>query len=289
MMHVKYKFRKAKGLVTPKGPNFSRAKTIRSDIDGTVIQFKAPKHRPRRWGDPVFPERVYHLDDMHFRSTYSKEFKVNDNWDEFEFFEHAWAFYGPWFTGPLAELVMYFSLVKPIRYKNNDFSLFHPRAFEDKVGDYLTNSYSTYINNVGEHIGRHDYIAPVHWQPLQGFPTVAVKLEVAPVTVTVAQHDVRYLVFFPITDKVMACIDFWPGQFLALPQAELDKRVDRSSMLELMDNIINSIEVKLSPEAQAQQKAALAGLDDTSLIKDFAPLDWSEGSADLKLGELPAK
>jgi hypothetical protein len=106
---------------------------------------------------------------------------------------------------------------------------------------------------------------------------------------TVAQHDVRYLVFFPISDKVMACINFWPSQFLALPQAELDKRVDRSTMLELMDNIINSIEVKLSPEAQAQQKAALAGLEDTSLVNDFAPLDWTEGSADLKSGELPAK
>ncbi len=288
MMHVKYQFRKPKGLIIPKGPNFARAKTICSDIDGTIIRFKAPKHRPRRWGDPVFPERMYHLDDMYFRSMYSEGFNVSDNWDRFGFFQHAWAFYGPWFTGPLAELEMYFSLVKPVRYENNDFSLFHPRAFEDKVGDYLTNSYSKFKNDVGDHIGRHDYIAPVNWQPLQGFPTVAVKLEVIP-DLTVNRGDVRYLVFFPISDKIMAYINFWPSQFLALPQAELDKRVDRSTMLELMENIINSIEVTLSPDAQAQQKAALAGLDDVSLIKDFPPLKWDESDANLSSKELPAK
>jgi len=288
MMNVRYKLRKAKGLVAPKGPSFSRSKKIVSDIDGTVIQFRAPKHSPRRPQDKVFPARSYNLDEMIFRSSYSEGFNVSDNWDTFRFFTHVWAFNGPWFTGALAEMQMYFTLVKPVRYENNDFSLFHPRAFEKIVGDYLTNNFSTYKSKVGETIGKHFYIAPNNWQPLQGFPTVAVKLEVIPDVVTI-NETVRYFVFFPITSRVMACIQFVPSQFLNLPQAELDKRVDRSTMLELMDNIINSIEVKLSPEAQAQQKAALAGLDDTSLIKDFAPLDWSEGSADLKLGELPAK
>jgi len=226
---------------------------------------------------------------MHFRSIYSERFKVSDNWDEFKFFQHAWAFYGSWFTGSLAELNMYFSLVKPVRYKNNEFSLFHPRAFEKVVGDYLTNDFSTYKNDVGEDKDRHVFVGPVNWQPLQSFPTVAVRLEIVPDAMALAQHNVRYLVFFPIADKVMGSINFDLSQFLKLSQEELDKRISRSTMLELMNNIINSIDVKLSPEAQAQQKAALAGLDDTSLVKTFAPLDWSEGSADLKLGELPAK
>jgi len=50
-------------------------------------------------------------------------------------------------------------------------------------------------------------------------------------------------------------------------------------MLELMENIISSIELTLSPEAKAQQKIALAGLDDTSLIKDYPPLKWGEAES----------
>jgi len=277
MMHVRYKLREAKGLITPKGPSFSSAKTVACDIDGTVIKFKAPKHRPRYSNhEPVLPKRAYKLDDMFFRSTYSEGFNVSDNWEAYELFHHTWAFYGPWFTGSLAELAMFCGLLRPINNKNNDFSLFHPRAFENFVGDYLTHNYSTRRNELMNN--RHEYIAPVNWQPLTGFPVVATRLELRP-DIEVARHRVEYFVFFPIADKVMARIQFSPSQFLALSQEELDKRVNRSSMLELMENIINSIQIELSPQALAQQKSALAGLDDASLIKEFPPLNWQANTA----------
>lgn len=283
-MHVKYKLRKANGLVTPKGPSFSRAKTIRCDIDGTIIKFKAPKHRESDYSyKPVLPARAYQLDEMFFRSNYSEGFNVSDNWKIFKFFESSWAFNGPWFTGTLANLYMYFDLVKPVNYENEDFSLFHPRAFEKIVGDYLTNQYSTYTNELMG--GKHHYIAPVNWQPLSDYPVVAVRLEVRP-DLAVTRGKVRYLIFFPITDKVMASILFIPSQLLALSQEELDKRVNRSTMLELMNNIIDSIELTLSPEAQAQQQAALAGIDDTSLIKNHLPLKWPATPQDNKTKSL---
>jgi len=276
-MHVRYKLREAKGLTTPKGPSFSSAKTVACDIDGTVIKFKAPKHRPRHSNhEPVLPKRSYKLDDMFFRSTYSEGFNVSDSWENFKIFHNTWAFYGPWFTGALAELEMYFDLIRPINYKNNDFSLFHPRAFEKIIGDYLTNSFSTFTRETMG--GKHHYIAPVNWQPLSDFQAVAVRLEVSP-DVTVISRPIRYFVFFPIAGKVVACFQFIPSQFLALSQEELDKRVDRSTMLALMENIINSIQVELSPQALAQQKSALAGLDDASLIKEFPPLNWQANTA----------
>ncbi len=43
-----------------------------------------------------------------------------------------------------------------------------------------------------------------------------------------------------------------------------------------MDNIINSIELDLSPEAKAQQQRALKGLDNTELVKDYPPLKWDK-------------
>ena len=65
-MYVKYKLREASeayGVVSPKGPNFARAPTVRCDFDGTVLSFKAPKHRPRNNRVSEFrPERRYDLD-----------------------------------------------------------------------------------------------------------------------------------------------------------------------------------------------------------------------------------
>lgn len=275
-MYVPYKLRKPSGLIKPKGPSFSRAKSISCNFDGTVITFKAPKHRARHSNNErLNSESSYKFSEMIFRSIYSEGFNLSDNWDEFKLFYRAWAFYGPWFTGTLAELDMYFSLIKPTNCDNDNFSLFHPRAFEKYVSDYLTNNYSTRKNDLMD--GRHEYIAPVNWQPLSNFPTVAVRLEVRP-DAEVARATVRHLVFFPISDKVMAHLHFIPSQLLALSQEELDERVDSSSMLELMNNIINSFEITLSPEAEAQQQAAIAGLDDASLVEAFLPIKWDEST-----------
>lgn len=281
-MYVKYELRKPKSLVVPRGPSFTKARATVIVIDGTVIKYKAPKHRPPFPYDPVFPKRSYKLDEMIFRSSYSESINVSDNWDEFNLVYNLWAFYGPWFTGTIAILSMSFRLVKPVNYENDDFSLFHPRAFENIVADYLTNRFSRYTDHEN---GKHYYIAPINWQPLQGFPTVAVRLEVIP-DLNVITNPVEYFVFFPVSDKVMAFMHFRPSQLLALPQEELDKRVDRSTMLELMNNIIDSVQLTLSPEAQAQQKAALAGLEDTSLVKEFLPLKWDKVKQDSETKKL---
>lgn len=272
-MHIKYKLRQAKSLVTPKGPNFARAKTLTCDIDRTVLKLKLPKHRPSRFSSdkPLMPEREYQWDEVSFRSRYSEGFHVSDHWDYFELIQNAWAFYGPWFTGVLAEIRMYVNLIKPVKYENDDFSLFHPRAFENIIGDYLTNEFSTRVNEFIDY--RHEYIAPLNWQPLTGLPMVAVRLQVKP-DPEVTTGAIQHFAFFPITDKVMVCMQFNTSRHVNLSEEELDKRVSNATMLELIDNIINSVELTLSPEALAQQKAALAGLGDASLIKEFLPLKW---------------
>ncbi len=272
MFYVKYKLRETEKQVIPKGPNFKWARRISCDIDGTTLSFRVPKHRPRRAKlKPLEPARSYKLDDMIFRSNYEKGFKVSDNWETFEFFHNSWTFNGPWFTGTLAELWMYLKLVKPVNHESPDFSLFHPRAFEKIIGDYLTNEFSTYIDE--NKLNKYHYIAPVNWQPFTTLPVVATKLKVIP-DESVAFDSNRFFLFFPITDQVMACIQFIPTQFGRGSQEERDKRVSRSTMYELMDQIINSFELKLSPAAIERQKAALKGLDDASLVKDYSPLKW---------------
>ncbi len=47
-------------------------------------------------------------------------------------------------------------------------------------------------------------------------------------------------------------------------------------MEQLCDDIMDSLEVKLSAKALAQQQAALVGLKDTSLVSDYPPLKWEQ-------------
>ncbi len=277
-LYVPYKFREPDGHVVPRGPNFARAQTIQCDIDGTLLRFRAPRHRPSSNRlDEIVPEPRYTSETMIFRSNFDASINVSDNWEQYPFLRRDWAFYGPWFTGTLAELRMSSHLVKPVNYKNMDFSLFHPRAFETIVADYITNLFSRYMDKFGELEGKLHYIAPVGWQPLSHLPVVAVRLQVVP-DEAVTIDTIRHFFFFPLDDHLLFVAHFIPSQLRVGTQEELDRRVSRAPMYALMDNIINSFSLELSPEAEARQQKALAGLEDTSLVKDFAPLKWKEGT-----------
>jgi hypothetical protein len=170
---------------------------------------------------------------------------------------------------------MYFDLVKPVNFANMNFSLFHPRAFEKVVADYLTNEFSTRINE--DRGNAQEYIAPVGWQPLNKLPVVAVRLQVVPAEF-LAIGGVRHYMFFPLGDQLMACVHFMAAQRGLGTMQERDKRVSRATMEELVTQIINSFELQLSPEALEHRNIALAGLDDTSLVTDFPPLKWGASS-----------
>jgi len=71
-------------------------------------------------------------------------------------------------------------------------------------------------------------------------------------------------------------VRFDPSRIKNISKEELDKRVSEDSMIELMNNIIDSFQLTLSDEAKQQQQAALAGLDNTSLIKHYPPINWNE-------------
>ncbi|WP_188150863.1 hypothetical protein, partial [Teredinibacter waterburyi] len=203
MFHVPFKLREPNGLVIPKGPSFSWANTIRSDIDGTEICFKAPKHRPRRSNHkPIQPERCYNAKQtLTFRNYFDDEKAARglvDHWREADFFYRTWAFNGPWFTGVASELRLSFRLIKIVNYPK-DVSLFHPRAFEQVVGDNLTNLHSHHLDETRDYI--QEFNAPINWQPLYLLPVNAVKLEV--VSQAFSPHrTITHHVYFPLADNL---------------------------------------------------------------------------------------
>lgn len=274
MMNLPFQLCESNDLIIPKGPSFEAARTIVTKIDGTRIKFRAPKHKPRRASyEPTMPSTSYSSKDVNYRIDRGDKINVPYDWAHFRLFEHSWIFNGPWFSGTRAHLDMYVDLAKPVNYPNQGMSLFHPRAFEQFVGDYLTYHFAGGISENSE--GKCYRIAPVDWQPFTSVPVIAAKFKVVS-DQSVITWTPKHNLVFPISNELMVVISFEPNQLVNIsPQEERDKRVSASTMIELIEDIISSLEIELSPEAKVQQEAATKDLEDTSLISDYPPLDWN--------------
>ena len=271
MRFLNYDLREPKGFIAPKGPNFNFARNVRIDFEGTELRFRAPRHSPdSKRLTPVDPERHYTLDDIYWHS-FTREHDTRETPNRIEalqLFERYWSFYGPWLTGPQASLKMVLYLILP-RDFDRPFSLYHPRVFEHFVGEYLTSLFGRHRNPDGS----QDFKAPVNWQPLSHWPVPAARLEVLPTNRFSTWHDL--FLFFTLSDQVLAYARFTPGRYSSEVKAEVDKRISAAPMLELTDQIIDSFSLTLSDEEKQKQQAALAGLEDTSLVREYPPLDWS--------------
>ncbi len=271
MFHVPFRLREPKGLVVPKGPNFKRARKLTRTLGGTLLSFTLPKHSAIRSNDkPVIPSKEYR---PIYREAFSPEdFErgLTDHWRKAEYLYHSWAFNGPWFTGAVAELECRMSIIKVINYPDG-MSLFHPRALEAVIGDYITFMQGDHLDFTRQYV--QEFEAPLNWQPLTHLPVNAVRFKVVSQGFSPFRTK-KHWVLFPISDNLLVSVLFRPSRLKNLPREILDERVDEKPMLELMDSIINSIEVELSPEAQAQQEKALAGMEDVSLVKEYPLLKW---------------
>lgn len=274
MMNVRFKLREPKSLATPRGPR--RMRTIVSNIAGTQLSFKVPKHRPRNPNnDPIYPDPQYSIERLPLFSNYNEQDEAIGRKNIFrsrKLFSHAWAYYGPWFAGVLSELRLGLSLYQPVNYQQQ-FSLFHPRALEMVIGDYLDYHYSYCRDKTRNNI--QELIAPVGWTPLHHLPVNTVRLEVQEQAFIPGRMD-RTIVFFPLMDDLMVVMHFEASCLKNLPREEIEKLVNPQPMHDMIDNIINSIQLKLSSDAEAQQAKALEGLADTSLVKNFPPIKWDQ-------------
>ena len=91
-------------------------------------------------------------------------------------------------------------------------------------------------------------------------------------------YEDEYEVVFPIRDDILIRIHLeFRRKHRWLPDGsdfeDIEKWTSSEPMRTLIRQIIDSVEVKLSPESQAQLERAQAGLTDTALTKDFAPID----------------
>jgi len=264
MFNWSLKLRKQTGFCIPQGPSFKRAKTISFGVNGTEISFFAPRHSSHFSSKEVIqPRKENEYDHLMMRpyKSYDKHWLYN------ALLRRSWGFYGAWFTGYMGELSMRVALVTPGELTQT-VSFFRPKALENALADYLQYQYA---DDTFE--GAQKWLAPVDWQVVNSWSCPAATFYVRPNVGNAAAPD-RYFIF-PISDKHFIEVYFNLHRGGAGSQEEKDKQVSLSTIEQLSTDIMNSIQIKLSPEAQAQQIKALEGCEDTSLSVDFPPLKWT--------------
>lgn len=317
MFYFPLKLRTRSGPTSVKGPDFKKAKSLVINIAGNIISLRAPKDNagstpahPRKEAKPYYdlpltsetkPEGVKLYPDMtpEEREQYDYELltapprlRINGDgapgWNIEVLAGRAWDFNGPWFSGALATVNMIVLVTREASTRRGSY--FNPRIFEMAVMDHLAEGY-----------GMHDMASiwrvPVDWKPLEtaSFPAVSYRVERKKGVRGFSQDlEDEYELVIPVTDEILVRINFeFRREHRRLPDnsgfEDIEKWTSSEPMRTLIQQIIDSVDVKLSPESQAQLERAQEGMQDRSLTKDFAPIDieaYLKNKADvLKLNE----
>lgn len=273
MFYWPYRFRRQTTYLVPKGPAYDFAPIIRTFVNGSEISLKVPRNSSRLAVKPLSPRKSYILNNNDFNSAVSSE----PGWESFPLLARWLDFNGPWFTGNLARLGIFVNVMKPL-HPNPQVSFFHPRAFESAVADLMRYYHSEELsrNNLVQ-----DWLAPVEWQPLTNLPCIGVKFDAITNPEVRRSERCRYALL-PLTDQYLLLLEFPVTRKLPFihsseePEDDTDKWISEEPMKELADQILNSLQVRLSPEAEQQQARALErlSLEERVLVKEFPPLKW---------------
>jgi len=151
---------------------------------------------------------------------------------------------------------------------------FHPRALEAGIADYLTYFYDDDVWSDGS----QTWLAPVNWQPLTDFPCIAARFD-ANTTREMPTGPECYFVM-PVSKQHLLIIYSKISRNNVFsdkkPKPTINEWIDLTPFLELANQVLDSVQVTLSPQAQADQEEALRGLEDKSLVKEFPPIKWTE-------------
>lgn len=277
LKYAPFEWRQPPESCTPQGPKFSSAKQLYFSLAGTEVALKLPRHCSSHGSKEQVKPKKGPIDISHASTRYYNQGVMQDNrWRQRLIASRSWGFWGPWFTGALGEVSFGAEVIVPDQV-DSAVSFFHPRVFESMVADFLTARYAQRVGSRGAL-----YEGPVEWQPLNMDGVLAASFYV------LAHHSGssnNRMLLLPIGDSQILKINFRIAQYCSGPQKEKDKKVDRSTMEQLVQAIIDSFEIRLSPEARAQQEKALKHCDNPHLNSEFPPLKWTTDEQDTKRAE----
>ena len=184
----------------------------------------------------------------------------------------AYDFYGDNFTGVCGGIFFSGILIKPLNMTEG-LNFFHPRALENFIASKIT-------DDLGDKFlldGKQIWWGPSNWQPHLGWSIPCVRFEMQ---ARGTGDNFRSYLCFPVSKHhivQLVCDVHRHRPPLSLESKfTLDEWNDPKPYRELIDQIYSSVQVTLSPEAEAQRQEAIAGLQDASLVKEFPPFYWQK-------------
>lgn len=273
MFYWPYKFRSQTEYLVPQSPVAGWVSTIKTRVNGNEISIRVPRNMNRLSIKTINPRRVISLRNNDFKRYVSDK----PDWEYFPLVARWLDFNGPWLTGILGGLGIFVGVLRQLR-PDPKVSLFHPRAFEAAIADFMT-FYHRGTPFFNKSVQR--WFAPVDWQPLSEFPCVAAKFDAITNKEVRRSERCRYL-YMPISDQYLLEISMPITRVLPFihssvePEDDTDAWISEEPMKELANKILDSLQVQLSPEAEQQQAKAVERLseEERKLVKDFPPLKW---------------
>jgi len=269
MFYLPWHLRDQTEFLSPKGPNFAWSIKKNIDISGTKISLKVPPNKTQLSIDKREPNSSYDLTQLQ-TSVYGVE---GNEWKSLALIRRRWDFNGPWFTGSMGVVNLYAGIYSP-KSAADGLNFFHPRALENGIANYLTLTHGNDFSVSGE---QQSWFAPVNWHQHPNMPCIAARFD-AVVNKNVYNDGLTSYLVFPLGKKhifIADCIINRDNVFTdKVPKPTVDEWIDHKPFIELANQVLDSVQIALSPQAQAEQEEALRGLDDKSLIKEFPPLKW---------------
>jgi hypothetical protein len=270
MFNFSWALRDQSGFTSPQGPSFKWALWHHIMLSDVHIKLKVPRHNTRlpveSYDIPGSVE-IKNLDFKNYERHSKKQRSAAVIYRE-------WEFYGPWFTGSMGGINFSGSVISALK-PTSGLNYFHPRALEAAIAEYLAVDYS---HEFSPRDREQVWLAPVNWRQQPSFPCIAARFDVIRPR---APHFGPYsYLIFPLTKThyfVFECKMSRPPVFTDIkPEPALNDWIDPQPFLTLIDQVLNSVRVELSPQAKADQEEALRGLveHEKELVKEFPPLKW---------------
>lgn len=258
------KFKEVQGPQILVGPEISQGKDHVFELDNTKFNICIPRSNTKVSAESRTWTGKFQSENVSFELARTGK----PEWNAYVPLTRHWDFFGPKFTGKFGNVTLSLGIIRP-KNEGNTTSAFHPRAFEFFMGDYLTYSFADVMQQ-----GSPQWKAPFKWEPVLVGGIQGVKFSIEHAN---GYQGTRYrCMACPIADKQILYLEARLFSHTVSSTDGENTIHDMASMDKLIDDIFDSVKVDLSPEAAAQQEAAMEGLEDRSLVKEYPPLKWDK-------------
>ena len=257
LTHSSLKLRKSEEFCKPLGPSFSSASPRKLNFSGASVTFMAPRgSRPSSAYDrtPALKGDVlrYPL------SRHNNGVMANEEWVQLGAYGDFFCFNGPWFRGYEAFLHMYIQVLAR-KTQESSTSLFHPKALEYNISNYLDARYGHELYHQ-----KALWIAPFNWRVMNIPPIQAAHFFVQPSSLGTSSP--YQLLMFPVTDNHLLKVSIF-HQYNR-------KKVDATDIIELANKIMASFRIEFSPEMSEHLERIKVEANGAALGDHFPPLQW---------------